>query len=180
MRPSFNKIKDDDLQILQSRITRWTSVFTLMSVALSILRIHKLHSLHFESRSVFLNGSTCRTWADFLRPLLLRFSLLFPRVEQLQLYLSDQTGRDILNHSPSNSPEDRLVVSARAKLSAILVVLENTPGLQSARFKNTSKMVSRFSDLCFRAVLVCIRHPIGWICYHSSNSLSYLPRTQWA
>ncbi|MCJ1436490.1 hypothetical protein MMC27_005869 [Xylographa pallens] len=135
MRPPFNRIKVDDAQILQSRIVRWTSIFTLMSVALSSLRILKLQSLHFESRSVFLNGSTCRTWADFLGPFLLRFPTLFPQVQQLQLYLSDQTGRDVLHHNHSDSPKDYPVINALANLPATVIVLESDPGEQSARFE---------------------------------------------
>ncbi|MCJ1378608.1 hypothetical protein MMC17_001707 [Xylographa soralifera] len=135
MRPSFNKIKVDDTRILQSRIVRWESIFILMSAALPSLRILKLQSLHFESRSIFLHGSICRTWADFVGPFLLGFSTLFPRVQQLQLYLSDQLGRDILYHNPSKDPGDRTVISALANLSAIVVVLQSDPGVQSARFE---------------------------------------------
>ena len=135
MRTPFNRIKVDDAQTLQSRIVRWTSIFTLMSVTLSSLRILRLQSLHFESRSVFLNGSTCRTWAGFLGPFLLRFPTLFLQVQQLQLYLSDQTGRDVLHHNYSDSPRDYPVINALANLPATIVVLESDPGEQSARFE---------------------------------------------
>ena len=54
MRPSFNKIKVNEHPILQSRLARWGSIFTLMSVALSNLRILKIQSLHFGGCASFV------------------------------------------------------------------------------------------------------------------------------
>ena len=149
MRPSYKIAMIGRGEILRSLIVRWESIFTQMSAALTSLKELKLLSLHFDSVSWSIDGSTRETWANFIGLLLLRFSKMFPKVQRLWLYLSHNTGSDIIYYKSPELPEDLPVVSALATIPALVVVLEPVPDVQSARFEKHFE-----NSFCFLAVVL--------------------------